>query len=84
MTLKVIASSTQFFAILENFDIQKIVERRDINLIFKKQNEDFRVNLEMNFDFYILLHVNYILSSKLKLSKILSKSRIVLSFHQFH
>ena len=45
MTLKVIASSTQFFVILENFDIQKIIERLDINPNFKKQNEDHRLDL---------------------------------------
>ena len=32
--------STQFFAILENFAIQNIIKRLDINPNFKKQNED--------------------------------------------
>ena len=32
--------STQFFAILENFAIQNIIKRLDINPNFKKKNED--------------------------------------------
>ena len=51
LTLTVIASSTQFFAILENFDIQKLIEGLDINPNFKKQNEDYRVNFGMKFQF---------------------------------
>ena len=48
-TLEVIACSTQFFVIFENFDIQKIKERFDINSNLKKQNEDHRLNFDMKF-----------------------------------
>ena len=47
LTLKITASSTQFSAILENFGIQKIIERLDINRNFKKKNEDHRLNFDM-------------------------------------
>ena len=49
LTLKVIASSTQLIMILENFDIQNILERLDINLNFKTQNEDYRLIYDMKF-----------------------------------
>ena len=49
LTLTVIASSTQFFVTLENFNIQNIIERYDINPNFKKQNEDYRINFDMKF-----------------------------------
>ena len=50
LTLKVVASSTQFFAIFENFDLKKkTLERLDINPNFKKQNEDNRLNFDMRF-----------------------------------
>ena len=50
LTLKVIVSSTQFFTILENFHIQKIIERLK-NPNFKKQREDYRLNFDMKFWF---------------------------------
>ena len=46
---KLTASSAQFFGILENFDIQKVIERFDINPSFKKQAEDHRLNFDMKF-----------------------------------
>ena len=39
------------FCDLENFDIQKIIERLDVNLNFKKQNEDYRLDFDMKFLF---------------------------------
>ena len=48
LTLKVIASSTQFFAIFENL-YTKIIERLDVNPNFKKKNEDHRVNFDILF-----------------------------------
>ena len=72
LTIKVIAFSTQFFGILENFDIQKIIERLEINPNFKKQNEDHRLNFDMKFWFsYIFLYI------KLKI-------RFFLNFYQNH
>ena len=49
LTFKVITSSAQLFAILENFDIQAIIERLSINPNFKKQNEDYRLNFDIKF-----------------------------------
>ena len=49
LTLAVIVPSSQFFAILENFDIQLIIEGLDINPNFRKQNEDYSVNFDMKF-----------------------------------
>ena len=51
MRLKVIASSTEFFAILEKFEVQKIIEGLDINPNFKKQSGDYRLNFDMKFEF---------------------------------
>ena len=47
LTLKVIASSTQFFTIFEHFNIQKRKEKVDINPNLKKQNKDD--NFDMKF-----------------------------------
>ena len=47
LTLKLTASSTQFFVIHENFDMEKIIERLDINPNFKKKNEEHRLNFDM-------------------------------------
>ena len=49
MTLKVIVPSTQVFSILEDFHIQKMVERPDVNPNFKKPNKDFRLNFDIKF-----------------------------------
>ena len=49
LTLTVTASSTQFFVTLENFNMQNIIERYDINPNFKKQNDDYRINFDMKF-----------------------------------
>ena len=49
LTLTVTASSTQFFAILENLDIKKIIEGLDINPNIRKQNEDYRLSFDMKY-----------------------------------
>ena len=40
---------TQFFLILENFGIPKTIERLGKNPNFKKQKENYRLNLDMHF-----------------------------------
>ena len=48
-TLMVIVTLTQFFLILENFGIPKTIERLDKNPNFKKQKENYGLNLDMHF-----------------------------------
>ena len=50
-TLKVMASSTNFLGSLRTLIYKKIIERLDINLSFKKQNEDHRLDFEVGFCF---------------------------------
>ena len=87
LTLTVVASSTQFFAILENFDIQKLIEGLDINPNFKKQKEDYRVNFGMKFQFlrftaYFSIWISKYEVQNMNFSKFSSKSHIILFFHQ--
>ena len=79
MALKVIASSTQLFVILEKFVIQKLIEKLGIHPNFKKQNEDYRLTFDMNFWFlHFAVHFSIYQTQNLIFSKFSSKSRIIL------
>ena len=72
------------FVIFENFDVQKIIERLDINPNFEKQNKDYKLNFDMNF---LFLHFTAYFFPYIKLkiknfSKFSSKSHILLSLQQ--
>ena len=83
LTLKVIASSTQFLVILENFDIQKIIEELKTYPNFKNRNEDHR--LEFWHEILILTFPAYFsicLAQNMRISKFLSKLHIIFSIHR--
>ena len=72
------------FAILENFDIQKITERLHTNPNSKKQNEDYRFHFNMKFGFlHFASYFSIYFLNFLNFSKFSSKSHLILSLHYF-
>ena len=83
LTLKVIASSAQFFFILEKFDIQKIIERLNVSPGFIKKIEDHWLNFDMKFWFLgFASYFSIYYFQNLNFCKFSSKLYIILSLHQ--